>query len=640
MTDNKNKGGSAWRAVRLSWRLLTVSEKRRAVLIAIATIFVSLLDTVSLIGVMPLVSLIIEPDVLATNQTIRTLHEFVGVPEFGIFVYQLAGLAIGLIAASVSMNLLMMAVNKQFRVACQNRLSGQIMARCVGAPYDWLLRQSSTILSHRVFNDVLAWSSGGIYGIIAIIGHASLIILVAIVVLSTAAYSGVIGMLTVGTLAVVVMLPLRSRIRHLSVFRRVAAERSLSFASEFLGGIKDVRLSGRETVFVRVYGDSFDTYGEAMGRLKLLQAIPPLAMLFLGQAGIIVIALLLWKLGKSSGEIAAEMALVLLVTARIIPATTRLAGEVGTMWNVIPNIEGINSLLKQLPPLRELGKVKPADAALIDWQRIEILGLGYRYSPDRAIAIHNIDATIERGKSYGIAGPTGAGKTTFVDLLLGLLHPSEGQIQVDGISLTAENARAWQRSIGYVPQNPLIADDTLLANIAFGVPTGEIDEARALHCLDMANLTDLAESVTLHGDLGERGNRLSGGQRQRVAIARALYDEPDLLVLDEATSSLDALSERAVQRALENLRGKVTTVTVAHRLSTIEHCDEIFVLDHGDLIARGSYNELVCTSPLFASMAAVGNSDRERFAGERTDPDTGADAAQAEGHFERGTGTL
>ena len=609
MTAEQPKRGSAWRAVRLSWGLLTVSEKRWGVLIATVNVLVSLLDTASLIGVMPLVSLIVQPDVLTTNQAIRSLHELVGAPEFDVFVKLAAASAVGLIAASVSMNLLMMLVIKRFRVACQNRLAGQLMVRCVGAPYDWHLRQSSTTMAHHVFFDILAWSSGGIQGMFAVVGHVSLLVIVSIVVLGAAALSGVIGMLIIGALAVAVMLLLRPRIRYLSEHRRVASARAFSCASEFLGGIKDVKLSGRESFFVRVFGDAFNAYGDAMGNLKLLQAVPPLAMLFLGQTGIIVIVLLLWGSGRSSGETAAEMALVLLVTARVIPVINRLVGVIGTLWNVIPNIEGVNSLLKQLPPLTQTGQDMSGFATLSDWRRIELLGLGYRYSSERAIAVHGVGATIERGKSYGIVGPTGAGKTTFVDLLLGLLHPSEGEIRVDGTPLTAENARAWQRGIGYVPQNPLIADDTLLANVAFGVPASEVDEAKVLHCLEMANLGDVLESVTLRGDLGEHGNLLSGGQRQRVAIARALYDEPNLLVLDEATSSLDTLSERAVQGALENLRGIVTTVTVAHRLSTIEHCDEIFVIERGRLVARGNYDEVLRTSPLFARMTSSGDSE-------------------------------
>lgn len=613
MTAEQPKRGSAWQAVRLSWSLLTVSEKRWGALIAIVNVLVSLLDMVALFGVMPLVNLIVQPEAITTNQTIRNLHEFLGAPEYDDFVKLSAAGAVGLIAVSVSMNILMMYVIKRFRVACQNRLAAQLMERCVDAPYDWHLRQSSTTMAHHVFYDILAWSSGGIQNMFAIVGHVSLLILVAIVVLGAAAFSGIVGMLTVGALAVAVMLLLRPQIRHLSEYHRVASARAFSFASEFLGGIKDVKLSGREPSFVRVFGVAFNAYGDAMGSLKLLQAIPPLAMLFLGQAGIVAIVLLLWGTGRSGGEIAAEMALVLLVTARVIPVINRLVGAIGNLWNVIPNIEGIISLQRQITPLTAPGRDMSGFANLSDWRQVELIGLGYRYSSERAIAIHGVNATIERGKSYGIVGPTGAGKTTFVDLLLGLLHPSEGEIKVDGTPLTADNASAWQRGIGYVPQNPLIADDTLLSNVAFGVPVSEVDEARVLRCLEMANLGEVLESVTLHGNLGDHGNLLSGGQCQRVAIARALYDEPNLLVLDEATSSLDTLSERAVQRALDNLRGIVTTVTVAHRLSTIVHCDEIFLIERSRLAARGSYDTMLRISPLFAQMAAPGNREDRAF---------------------------
>jgi ABC-type multidrug transport system fused ATPase/permease subunit len=456
-----------------------------------------------------------------------------------------------------------------------------------------------------VFNDVLSWSSGGVRGTISIVGHASLLGLVAIVVLSATALGGLIGMAIIGSMAMAIMLLIRSRVRRLSEFSRVAAARSYSFASEFLGGIKDVKLSGREPAFVRIYGDSFDTYGAAMGNLKLLQAIPPLALLFLGQSGIILIALILWKMGRSSGEIAAEMALVLLVTARVIPAVTRLAGEVGTLWNVVPNVEGVQSLMRQLPPAADRDGAPDSRADWENWRRLELDNVGYQYSSERGIAVDGVTVTVERGKSYGIAGPTGAGKTTLVDLMLGLLFPMSGSIQVDGVALNAANARAWQKKIGYVPQAPLIADDSLLANVAFGVPAGDVDEDHAVRCLKLANLAEVLESVTLHGPLGERGNRLSGGQRQRVAIARALYDKPDILVLDEATSALDTLSERAVLEALDNLHGKVTTITVAHRLSTIERCDQVLVLDRGHLVASGPYATLTRTSDLFSSMAAA-----------------------------------
>jgi ABC-type multidrug transport system fused ATPase/permease subunit len=586
---------------------MTPGEQRKGFFIALGLLAASLVDTVALIGVMPLVSLIIEPEVLQTNATIARIHGFLGAPTFERFILIMAAGAIGLVAASVTMNLAMQLVTKRYRISCQDRLARDLITKCIRAPYAWLLRQNSTTLAHYVFNDVLGWSSGGINGIMSVIAQSTLLILVVGVVLSTAALPGLAGLLVIGVIAFAIMQTIRPSIRRLSEFHRTAAAQSFSFASEFLGGIKDVKLSGRDEVFVDGYQRTFNTYGEAMGTLKVLQAIPPLVLMFLGQAAIITIALILWSIGKTSGEIAGDMALVLLVTARAVPATTRLAGEIANLWNVVPNIEGIHSIHGALSAEPEIITGPDAEAAaqrFADWQHMTFEQVGYQYSSGRETALIDISLRFTRGNSYGIVGPTGSGKTTLVDLALGLLQPINGRVLVDDVPLGATDATVWQRSIGYVPQNPLIADDTLLANVALGVPTGEADRPRAELCLRQANLSDILESVGLDGPLGERGNRLSGGQRQRIAIARSLYDQPTILILDEATSALDTISEQAIQRAIESLHGSVTTITIAHRLSTIRHCDEILVLEGGRIVAQGDFDGLLNESALFRLLAA------------------------------------
>lgn len=597
---------SAWRAAVATWQLMTPSEQRRGIAIALGLLATSLVDTVALVGVMPLVSLIIEPEVLQTNELLSRIHQFVGAPDFKTFVLMMAGGAIALVAISVAMNLTMQIVTRRFRITCQNRLARELITMCVRAPYAWLLRQNSTTLAHYVFNDVLSWSSGGIHGMMAVFAHSTLLILVLGVVLSTAALPGLAGVVVLGAIAFAIMRMIRPTIRRLSEYHRTAAARSFSFASEFLGGIKDVKLSGRDEIFVDGYQNTFDTYGQAIGTLKVLQAVPPLVMLFLSQAAIITIALILWSIGRSSGEIAADMALVLLVTARAVPATTRLTGEIASLWNVVPNIEGIEKIRQALRavPREAVSADNVAAQRFTGWQQVSFEGVGYRYDENRETALSGITTNFERGRSYGIVGPTGSGKTTLVDLMLGLLQPAQGSVSVDGFTMSPGEALAWQRNIGYVPQNPMITDDTLLANVALGVPASEIDHEHAVHCLQQANLSEIIETVGLDGPLGEHGNRLSGGQRQRVAIARALYDSPTVLVLDEATSALDSISERAIQRAIESLHGQVTTVTIAHRLSTIRQCDEILVLSVGKIVARGRYEDLLESSDLFRSLAA------------------------------------
>jgi ABC-type multidrug transport system fused ATPase/permease subunit len=208
--------------------------------------------------------------------------------------------------------------------------------------------------------------------------------------------------------------------------------------------------------------------------------------------------------------------------------------------------------------------------------------------------------------TVGIVGGTGAGKTTAVDVLLGLLQPQTGTLRVDGTAITQANLRSWQRAVGYVPQQIFLIDDSVGANIAFGIPLEDRDQAAIEAAARVANLHDFVLSDLPQGydtHVGERGVRLSGGQRQRIGIARALYHNPEVLILDEATSALDNLTERAVMEAVHTLGRQKTIIMIAHRLSTVRNCDRIFLLEQGRVSAAGTYEELVAGSEVFRRMA-------------------------------------
>ncbi|EWG99105.1 hypothetical protein Q427_26930 [Halomonas sp. BC04] len=236
---------------------------------------------------------------------------------------------------------------------------------------------------------------------------------------------------------------------------------------------------------------------------------------------------------------------------------------------------------------------------------IRLEDITYRYPQAERPALDQLSLEIPARTTVGLVGSTGSGKTTTVDIILGLLTSQHGQLVVDGTPITADNVRAWQRAIGYVPQHIYLADDTVAANIAFGLPADKIDMQAVERAARIANLHDFVVNDMDHGydtQVGERGVRLSGGQRQRIGIARALYRDPEVLVLDEATSALDNITEQAVMEAVHNLGHRKTIILIAHRLSTVEACDRIFLLKHGRLDGTGRYDELLADNANFQSM--------------------------------------
>ena len=267
----------------------------------------------------------------------------------------------------------------------------------------------------------------------------------------------------------------------------------------------------------------------------------------------------------------------------------------------------LHNEINNLPKTKKINK-KINNNVIVPKKNLSIDRICYKYPNSSLTALRDINLNINVNTTVGIVGATGSGKTTMVDILLGLLEAQEGSLKVDGKLINRHNLRSWQSSIGYVPQNTFLADDTISANIAFGVNLKDINQNDVEEAAKIANLHEFVSNelpLKYQTVVGERGVRLSGGQIQRIGISRALYKKPQLLILDEATSSLDNFTEKAVMDALANLHKKITIVKIAHRLSTIKECDEIFFLENGELKAKGTYQELVEKSDCFNRMASL-----------------------------------
>lgn len=370
-----------------------------------------------------------------------------------------------------------------------------------------------------------------------------------------------------------------------------------------LGAVKEVSILGRGQFFV----DAFERDARASARLDTRRAVLDALPRLLIESGFVLGMLTLLAVASAAGSTASALPLISLYAYagfRVIPAVHRIAIQMnGLRWALGASA----ALLEDLEHTERIALPPRTRAPRMTFRReLKAERVSFTYTGSVSPVLADVSLSIQHGDSVAIVGATGAGKTTLVDVLIGLLPPSGGRVTVDGEPIEA-NIAGWQQNIGYVPQVAFLLDDTLRRNIAIGIPDGEIDEPAVERAVTLARLDGTVRKLPLGLDtrIGENGVRLSGGERQRVSIARALYRDPSLLVFDEATSSLDPATERDIAEAIEPLRKGRTILVIAHRLSTVERCDRVLLLQDGRIAAAGTYRELADRSPEFRAVAAL-----------------------------------
>jgi ABC-type multidrug transport system fused ATPase/permease subunit len=382
--------------------------------------------------------------------------------------------------------------------------------------------------------------------------------------------------------------------------RRIASERTLLIKAlqEGLGGIRDVLLDGTQPVYCDVYRQADVPLRRAQANIAVIGSGPRFIMEALGM---VLIAVLAYGLRNRPGGMATALPVLgalALGAQRLMPALQQgysaWTGILGSHGSLADALE----LLDQPVPAELL---QPAPDPLPFQDAIRFEGVRFRYASEGPWVLDDLNLTVRKGARVGFVGATGSGKSTALDLLMGLLTPTEGAVLVDGQPISGNRARAWQRTIAHVPQSIYLADTTIAENIAFGIPRDAIDLSRVKEAARQAHIADFIESRDegYNAFVGERGVRLSGGQRQRIGIARALYKRASVLVFDEATSALDNATEQSVMEAIEALDRELTILLIAHRLTTVRRCDTIVEMEHGRVVAQGTYEQLLESSRSF-----------------------------------------
>lgn len=584
------------------YRTMNRGVQRRLQLGLIGMVFSGALDVIGIALVLPLMQLLTDADV--NSGYLGAVTDFLGYPSRSALILIFAGAVFAAFLIKGAFTLvfnwwMLGVVNRQDAAA-----SVDMFQRYMNADYTFHLRRNSAEVL-RTLDRAVHQAYGG--------AVASFLALAAEVVTVVAVLGVLVVFRPLPALAAIVYFGLVGFGGHRLIDRRskMAGEVLMSSnrasnqaALQGLGGVKESYVRGAAPYFVASYRQAQQDQAEARRMESFLAMAPRYAIEMLFIVGVALLSLLIFTTGTRE-QGAATLGLFVAAGFRLLPSLSKILGALSALR---VSSRGIDLVLADL---EELAESEPDDtevepARLTDGIRVE--SLTYRYPGTQSEVLSDVSFEAHAGSSTAIVGSTGAGKTTLVDVILGLLKPTCGRVLVDGTDLVGMTG-AWQRSIGLVPQDVYLFDDTLRANVVFGEMSEDIDSERLGEAIARAQLEELIATMPdgLDTVVGERGVRLSGGQRQRIGIARALYLRPQLLILDEATSALDNETERRITDTIEALRGEVTMIVVAHRLSTVRRCDQLIFMSSGRIESIGTFDEVRDTNETFANLVRLGS---------------------------------
>jgi len=586
--------------------LMSPNERRRLWLLTPIVTMNALMQVLGIASVMPFLALIANPGVIQEQAILSWTYTTLGFDSTLAFtIFAGVGVLVLLILSNAFAALTQYGLLK-FSWDLNHTMSVRMLRTYLMKPYVFFLDQNTTELSknilgevkHAVKHFVVAGMTLVARGVVAVCIMGLLVVVDPFLALATFGF--------LGTSYGLVYWFVHRGMGDSGDIRVEADAGRFKAAAEALTGVKEIKLLGLERPFLKRYERPSQRYSGAMARQQVVAALPRYAFEAIAFGGMLVIVLLLLARGEGVTALLPTLGLYAFAAYRLLPALQGIFGALTELRFALASVEVLHRDLERLalPPLVDRKTVEPLPFR----SSLELRRVSFAYPRAMTPLFAKFDLAISPNSTVAFVGSTGAGKSTLVDILLGLLRPSSGALVVDGVVVDDANLPAWQQSLGYVPQEIYLADDSIAANIAFGVPERSIDMAAVELAARRANIHEFIVSELPEGyrtEIGERGVRLSGGQRQRLGIARAMFHDPSVLILDEATSALDNVTEEHIFHAVSDLGTTKTIIMIAHRISTVRECDVIYVLDHGRIVASGSYETLISTSEAFRALARV-----------------------------------
>jgi ABC-type multidrug transport system fused ATPase/permease subunit len=593
----------------MAWALFDVRE-RRNLWIMLGIVILGALSSALMVGsVLPFLSVLSDPARIDTVPALRFAYQFFGFESNYSFLIGLGLVSLGVIIFTNGVLILKTWAISRFTTMRVHSISHRLMTAYLRQPYEFFLNRHSSEMGTRILSEtqqvVNTFVAPAVELIAAICTVLALVVLLFLVepVVALIAF-GVLGGMYGGIYAFS-----RRVVKQLGRQRSQTNSARFKITNEAFGGIKDIKLLGCEDAYLARYSSCSLSMARTLARIVLITQLPQFGLQIIAFGGIILLCLILVDAnalasGAALRDILPVLGLFAFAGQRLMPELSKLYQSLTKLQAGAAAVEIVHDDLTAWADKDEVAQT--ASNRLILRDKLALKNISYHYPNATTAGVRDITLAIGAGEKIGIVGGTGAGKTTLADLVLGLLMPAAGELVVDGVSVTKDNLRAWQRNVGYVPQNIFLTDASVAENIALGVPKKKIDERRVAEAARIAQLDNFIRTELPDGyatPIGERGVRLSGGQRQRIGIARALYHDADLIVFDEATSALDNLTEREVMAAIDALPDEKTVVMIAHRLSTVQRCDRIVVMDRGRVVGYDSWAALMVDNPVFQRIA-------------------------------------
>lgn len=592
--------------VRQLFSLLSASQVKRFYVLQVLVVVMAFTELLGIASIAPFMALVGDISIIEKNAFIAELYQMSGLTNPMDFVFY-TGLLV-LLALTVSTLVSMFAIWKLslYGASIGIEIADRLYAYYMREDWQFHASGSSAQLTKQVSTEAIRITGGIIQPLMQMNAKVILAILISVSILI---YNPIIaiGGLIIFALAYFLLYKLvrNKLVSNGQEISKVSTDR-FRLMNEGFGGIKDVLLLDRSHNFIQRFEDSGRVYARALGLNAGISQVPRYFMELIAFGTMIGLVLLLIKLHEGNlGAVLPILAVYALAAFKLLPALQQIYSSVAQIKGNLAAFEAVeedlqkslnhnNSISKNTLPIRIELK-----------EKITLSKIQFSYPGKPKPAVNGVTITIPANSVVGLVGSTGSGKSTLINLLLGLLPPQSGNLCIDDTCITPENKRAWQNTLGFVPQSIFLSEGSIAENIAFGLPTKDIDLKQVHKTLELAHLTELVEQLPdgVNTKVGERGVQLSGGQRQRIGIARALYHEAEVLVFDEATSALDGITEKIIMDAIHDFSGQKTIIMIAHRLKTVQKCDIIYLMEQGKIVDQGTYQELLEKNVQFKEMA-------------------------------------